>query len=85
MDHKLDGSKKEELYRLIGELKIPLSERSRKRIENYRYADNTEIRIVGTGIELRTSFADGQRQFLGIRTDGTDAVTGKFDPDGYTG
>lgn len=79
MDYKLDGSKKEELYRLIGELKIPLSERSRKRIENYRYADNTEIRIVGTGIEVRTSFADGQRQFLGIKCDGTDAVIGGFD------
>lgn len=85
MEEKLDGSKKEELYRLIGEMQIPLSERSRKRIDNYRYADNTEIRIVSSGIEVRTSFADGQRQYLGVKRDGTDAVVGGFNADGRVG
>ena len=58
--------KKDEVYRLLAEMKIVPAERSRKQIENYRFDENTMITLHSDMIELCTDFADGQRQVMDI-------------------
>ena len=67
-------SKKDEVYRFLGEMNVPVSENVKKKIENYRYSDKTKISLGADAIEVRTDFDDGQRQYMGISRDGKDAV-----------
>ena len=65
-------SKREEVYRLLADMKIVPGESERKQIENYRFDDNTKITLHPDMIELRTEFDDGQRQIMGIPINGTE-------------
>ncbi len=68
-------SKRDEVYRLLADMKIVPGERERKQIENYRFDDTTRITLHPDMIELRTEFADGQRQVMGIPLHGIDNKT----------
>ncbi|MBQ6263001.1 MAG: hypothetical protein IJK58_05750 [Clostridia bacterium] len=65
-------SKRDEVYRLLADMKIVPGESERKQIENYRFDDNTKITLHPDMIELRTDFDDGQRQVMGIPINGAD-------------
>lgn len=71
MKNIVDLSKKEELYNIIDNMNININNETKKRIENYRYADTTEIRIGVDTIELHTNYVDGQKQYLKIMKDGS--------------
>lgn len=62
-------TKKEEVYRLLSEMKVVPGEKTRKQIDNYRFDANTKITLYPDMIELRTDFVDGQRQIMGIPID----------------
>ena len=64
--NEIRDSKRDEVYRLLAEMKVVPGERERKQIENYRFDDNTKITLHPDMIELRTEFDDGQRQVMGI-------------------
>lgn len=71
MKNNVDLSKKNELYNIIENMSININDETKKRIENYRYADTTEIKTRGDAIELHTNYVDGQRQYLEIMKDGS--------------
>ncbi len=73
MSEKRD-SKRDEVYRLLADMKIVPGETARKQIENYRFDENTRITLHPDMIELRTDFADGQRQVMGIPINGADTA-----------
>lgn len=72
MDGGKRYEKKEEVYRLLADMKIVPEEKARKQIENYRFDENTRITLHSDMIELRTEFRDGQRQVMGIPINASD-------------
>ncbi len=63
---KNGSAKRDEVIKILEEMKIEINGPARKKLDNYRYSDETKITVGKNAIEVRTDFPDGQSQLMDI-------------------